>query len=87
VLSAEDVQAVGDAYGQERAYLAKCQHLILKTAREWSALQATSGAASCRAYLLQDLVAAQSPLLCSRNVTAGTVTEAAARAGAKLLCL
>lgn len=34
VLSAEDVQTVADVYGQERAYLVKCQHLILKTACE-----------------------------------------------------
>lgn len=40
VLSAEDVQAVADAYGQERAYMVKCQHLILKTART-SALPST----------------------------------------------
>jgi hypothetical protein len=34
VLSAEDVQAVADAYGEERAYLVKCQHLVLKTTRK-----------------------------------------------------
>jgi len=35
VLSADDVQAVADAYGQERAYLVKCQHLVLMTACRW----------------------------------------------------
>lgn len=36
VLSADDVQEVADAYGKERAYLVKCQHLLLKTACELS---------------------------------------------------
>jgi hypothetical protein len=36
VLSAEDVQAVADAYGEERAYLVKCQHLVLKTTRKYA---------------------------------------------------
>lgn len=46
VLSAEDVQAVADAYGQERAYLVKCQHLILKTARTCLHTPARDSAAS-----------------------------------------
>lgn len=50
VLSAEDVQAVADAYGQERAYLVKCQHLILKTACKcacWLVGCNQAAAASC----------------------------------------
>jgi hypothetical protein len=34
VLPAAVVQAVVDYYGQERVYLAKCQQLVIMTARE-----------------------------------------------------
>jgi hypothetical protein len=47
VLSAEDVQAVADAYGQERAYLVKCQHLILKTACECVLASGVALSGSC----------------------------------------